>query len=120
MSRYFFSGGIMPGDGLFSRFCKHLSVTKQWRWSGSHYSRTSEDWLANMDRQRDSIMQIMIETYGKAESLRWFNRWRIFFLAVSELFNTQQGQQWWVSHYLFEKTDATIPASSKLVSAKAE
>jgi cyclopropane-fatty-acyl-phospholipid synthase len=31
----------------------------------------------------------------------WWQRWRLFLLSVEELFAYDQGQQWWVSHYLF-------------------
>ena len=102
MSRYFFSGGIMPGDNLLSRFTDHLKIQKQWRWSGTNYHRTSEQWLNNMDRNQAEVISIFETTYGQ-DAKQWFHRWRLFFLAVSELFNTDSGQQWWVSHYLFEK-----------------
>ena len=103
MSRYFFSGGIMPCDDLPLRFQEHLKFSKLWRWSGKHYERTANAWLKNMDRRREQIWPILEKTYGKDEALRWWVRWRIFFIACAELFGYDNGQQWWVSHYLFER-----------------
>ena len=102
MGRYFFTGGIMPSDGLPARFQEHLRLCRQWRWDGRHYARTSEAWLANLDRRRDAVLPILMEAYGPVEARRWFHRWRMFFLAVAELFAYEQGRQWWVGHYLFE------------------
>jgi cyclopropane-fatty-acyl-phospholipid synthase len=55
-----------------------------------------------MDAQRAKLMPLFEEVYG-AEAALWWNRWRLFFLSVAELFGYRRGQQWWVSHYLFEK-----------------
>jgi cyclopropane-fatty-acyl-phospholipid synthase len=103
MSRYFFSGGIMPCDDLPLRFQEHLKFSKLWRWSGKHYERTANAWLRNMDRRRELIWPILEKTYGEGEALRWWVRWRLFFIACAELFGHENGQQWWVSHYLFER-----------------
>ncbi len=101
MSRYFFSGGMMPSDALPFSFSEHLRIINRWRWSGRHYQRTADAWLANMDLRRDRIEPILESVYG-AEARRWWVRWRLFFMACSELFGYANGQEWWVSHYLFE------------------
>jgi len=103
MSRYFFSGGIMPGNELFSQYQDDLQLREQWKWHGTHYQRTCEAWLRNMDRNRDLIMPLLKATYGEDQAIRWFNRWRMFYLACSELFGFRGGEEWWVSHYLFSK-----------------
>ena len=103
MSRYFFSGGIMPGNDLFSEYQDDLRLQDQWKWDGTHYQRTCEAWLQNMDRNRNGIMPLLQATYGENQATRWFNRWRMFYLACSELFGYRDGEEWWVSHYLFEK-----------------
>jgi len=101
MSRHFFSGGIMPSADLALRFPRDLDLLARWQWSGTHYERTANAWLANMDRQRSRIMPIMEATYGAAAAAQWFQRWRIFFMACAELFGHDGGREWLVGHYLF-------------------
>jgi len=103
MSRYFFSGGIMPSDNLPLHFQSHLKFQQRWRWNGSHYARTAEAWLQNMDANKANIWPILEQTYGIDQAGIWWGRWRIFFMACAELFAYDNGQQWWVSHYLFER-----------------
>lgn len=103
MSRYFFSGGIMPSNHLFSYFAKGFSLREQRIFKGTHYHLTAEHWLRNMDSHRSAIEKIFSGVYGKSNVKRWINYWRVFFLAVSELFRTRGGEEWNVSHYLFER-----------------
>lgn len=106
MAEYFFSGGMMPSDELFLHYQNDLKLQKRWRWNGQHYHKTCEAWLKKQDEQRDQVLPILAETYGKDQAQLWFQRWRMFFLACSELFAYRGGNEWWVSHYLFERPTA--------------
>ena len=102
MGRYFFTGGMMPSENMLSQFNRHMTVVEQWRWDGTHYQRTSEAWLANLDAHRRQILPILAATYGRDEARRWLHRWRLFFLAVAELFGYANGTEWFVSHSLLQ------------------
>lgn len=108
MSRNFFTGGIMPSEGLFSQFQRDLELKRTWRVDGTHYQRTSEDWLANLDRRRPEVLEVLGRAYGRAEAGRWAQRWRMFFLACAEVFGFRGGAEWGVAHYLFERRE-TFP-----------
>ena len=103
MTRYFFTGGIMPSETLFANFQDDLTLDRQWWVDGRHYEKTSNHWLAGMDAQRDTLMPLLLETYGADKAAVWFQRWRMFYLAVAELFGYEQGREWGVGHYLFSK-----------------
>lgn len=103
MSRHFFSGGIMPSADLPLRFADHLSIDKRWHWNGTHYARTCQAWLDNMDKNEEAIMPILADCYGEQGAALWWQRWRIFFMACGELFDYDDGHEWYVGHYLFKK-----------------
>jgi cyclopropane-fatty-acyl-phospholipid synthase len=104
MSKYFFTGGIMPSDDLMFYFNDDLVVEKYWQVSGAHYGKTSEAWLANMDAHKKEIMPLFEATYGKDQAVKWWVYWRLFYMACAELWNFNNGDEWLVSHYLFHKT----------------
>lgn len=103
MSKYFFTGGIMPSDNLLLYFNEQFSVEQHWHVSGKHYSKTSEAWLNNMDKHKAQILPLFEETYGKQHALKWWVYWRIFYMACAELWGYNNGEEWMVSHYLFNK-----------------
>jgi cyclopropane-fatty-acyl-phospholipid synthase len=80
-----------------------LRIAEHWQVDGTHYSRTSEHWLENMDRHRADIEPIFNTVYGKAELRRWWVYWRVFFMSCAELWGYDKGREWMVSHYLFAK-----------------
>jgi cyclopropane-fatty-acyl-phospholipid synthase len=99
MARHFFTGGIMPSEDLPRLYDSHLEVVEQWRVNGLHYSRTLEAWLAAIDAHREQLMGLFEMTYN-GDAGRWFARWRMFFMACSELFSFGGGNEWYVSHTL--------------------
>jgi cyclopropane-fatty-acyl-phospholipid synthase len=106
MGRTFFTGGMMPSDDLIFHVQKHFTVEKHWRISGRHYRKTADAWLANMDARRGEILPILNDVYGQKAAAVWFQRWRIFFMACSELWGYAHGREWMVSHYRLKKTAA--------------
>ena len=104
MSKHFFSGGTMPADELFLRISGSLELETRWRWSGIHYAKTSECWLENLDRNQSEVLELFKNEMNPEQAKRTFHRWRIFFLACAETFGFANGQEWWVSHYLFRKS----------------
>ncbi|KAF0096179.1 MAG: cyclopropane-fatty-acyl-phospholipid synthase [Puniceicoccaceae bacterium 5H] len=104
MAHYFFTGGTMPSDDLLLRFQEDLLVEGHWRVNGRHYARTLEAWLHRHDQAKSRILPLFEQTYGsETEARLWFQRWRMFYLACSELFNFRDGWQWHVSHYRFTR-----------------
>ena len=103
MGRYFFTGGLMPARDTLLYFQNNLSIERQWSFSGSHYKKTAEAWLSNLDEYRKPIINLFNRIYGPDEGQLWVQRWRMFFMACSELFGYEDGEQWIVAHYRFEK-----------------
>jgi cyclopropane-fatty-acyl-phospholipid synthase len=102
MSKYFFTGGTMPSDKLFYHYDNLFKVVKHYKVNGVHYSKTAEAWLDKADENKKEIMDLFKRHYGK-DAKKWYEYWRIFFMACSELWKFDNGNEWFVSHYLMEK-----------------
>jgi cyclopropane-fatty-acyl-phospholipid synthase len=98
LSRHFFTGGMMPSDDLLRRVDAPFRVAAHHTVSGTHYSRTARLWRENLESRRSEAMAVLRRTYGR-DAARWFQRWRLFYLACEELFGYDAGREWVVSHH---------------------
>ncbi|VVD76313.1 cyclopropane-fatty-acyl-phospholipid synthase [Pandoraea capi] len=102
MSRHFFTGGTMPSADLLLHFQDDLRIANLWWLDGRHYARTANDWLQSLDASRAQTLPMLQGGYGAKARIQ-FQRWRMFYMAVAELFGYANGREWGVGHYLFEK-----------------
>lgn len=103
MARHFFTGGLMPSHDLLLHFAGDLAVEDHWVVNGTHYAKTLEAWLVEMDHNEDEIMAMFGDAYPSDDARMWWHRWRLFNLACAELFAYDGGQEWHVSHHRFVK-----------------
>jgi cyclopropane-fatty-acyl-phospholipid synthase len=95
IAKYFFTGGMMPSADLPLHFQKNLECVEKWEVNGTHYQKTAEAWLGNMDRNQEAILNVL----GQKQ----FAYWRVFFMTCAQLFGYRNGHEWLVCHYLFRK-----------------
>ena len=68
-----------------------------------------------MDANKDQIIPIFRDTYGPDQVDKWWGYWRIFFMSCAELWGYNDGEEWIVSHYLFEKSNTNrVTSRTKL------
>lgn len=100
MAGTFFTGGMMPSTSLIPAAAGANFHTEQSWWiDGTHYSRTLEAWLLRMDRADELVREVLEPVYGVDLEL-WIQRWRMFFMACSQMFRYRDGTEWGISHHL--------------------
>jgi cyclopropane-fatty-acyl-phospholipid synthase len=109
MARHFFTGGIMPSEPLLPSAAAATFDVEERAWvDGSHYARTAEAWLSNLDGRRDSALRVLADAYGAGEARKRLRRWRVFFIACAELFAYDGDRHWGVAHYRFAPKRARV------------
>lgn len=103
ISKHFSSGGLMPSSDTLLHFQDDLKIVRRWHVDGTHYAQTCNAWLEKADQHRHEIIDVFKVNSNETEAKIQLQRWRMFFMACSELFGYKNGTEWMVAHYLFEK-----------------
>ena len=91
----------MPSADLPLRFQEHLRLEQYDAVSGVHYAKTCNDWLATMDGNASSVLEVLAGSDHPDPAPIQMQRWRMFFMACAELFAFDGGNEWHVGHYRF-------------------
>ena len=110
MAKHFFSGGVMPAFDLPTKFESHLSVISQWQVNGFNYARTLRAWLERIDSNKNAVISALSAGSNPTNPTIQFQRWRLFLMACEELFAYNGGEDWFVGHYLCEKSSDCLRA----------
>ena len=107
MGKHFLKGKIVPEHSIIKSLDKvigkSLEPEAEYKVNGRHYSKTAEAWLMLLDSEKARIIKLLEQAYGKEQAKLWFNRWRVYFLMLSEAFRMREGTEWFVSHYLLKR-----------------
>jgi hypothetical protein len=69
----------------------------------SSLSSCSDAWLKKLDKNLTSIVSMFNDVYGESLAKKTLVYWRTFFLAFSEMFGYNDGEEWMITHILLQK-----------------
>ncbi|MEX1220457.1 MAG: cyclopropane-fatty-acyl-phospholipid synthase family protein [Solirubrobacterales bacterium] len=104
-SNRFFTAGTMPSHDLMLHFQQHFDVENRWAVSGTHYARTADAWLGQLDSNRAEAHRILSGGRSGRDADEAVAIWRVFLIAVRETWACGNGEEWIVSHYLLKPED---------------
>jgi cyclopropane-fatty-acyl-phospholipid synthase len=96
----FFTAGLMPSHELLHHFEDDLLVQQRWAVSGTHYARTLQAWLNNLDNHREGLLEVLDQAgYSRPRARALLSAWRLFLISTDEIWASDRGNRWLVSHY---------------------
>lgn len=103
----FFTAGLMPSHELLPHFQSDLVLQDEWIVPGTHYARTLQAWLAQLDARADEALSVL-RASGRSESQarRLLATWRLFLISTDVIWRYRRGNRWLVSHYLLAPRSA--------------
>lgn len=102
MAKHFFKDGLMPSEDTLLFFLDDFKLNTRWRVNGEQYAATCYAWLKNLFDNQTAIIEIF-EPHYQEDAYLQFQYWHLFFRACAQLFEYNNGNEWFVSHYLLDK-----------------
>ena len=116
----FFTAGLMPSHELLHHFEDDLLVQQRWAVSGTHYARTLQAWLTNLDANREPLLAVLEEAgYSRSGARALLGAWRLFLISTDEIWASNSGNNWLVSHYRLAPRGASVTQPTVAPSAAA-
>jgi cyclopropane-fatty-acyl-phospholipid synthase len=110
----FFTAGLMPSHELIHHFQDDLLVQQRWSEPGTHYARTLKAWLANLDANREALLDVLVRAgHSPSEALARLGGWRLFLISTEEIWGSNSGDSWMVSHYRLAPRGETATATAQ-------
>nr|5KN4_A Chain A, Pavine N-methyltransferase [Thalictrum flavum subsp. glaucum]5KN4_B Chain B, Pavine N-methyltransferase [Thalictrum flavum subsp. glaucum]5KOC_A Chain A, Pavine N-methyltransferase [Thalictrum flavum subsp. glaucum]5KOC_B Chain B, Pavine N-methyltransferase [Thalictrum flavum subsp. glaucum]5KOK_A Chain A, Pavine N-methyltransferase [Thalictrum flavum subsp. glaucum]5KOK_B Chain B, Pavine N-methyltransferase [Thalictrum flavum subsp. glaucum]5KPG_A Chain A, Pavine N-methyltransfer len=105
-TEYIFPSGtlVMSSSSILLYFQEDVSVVNHWTLSGKHPSLGFKQWLKRLDDNIDEVKEIFESFYGsKEKAMKFITYWRVFCIAHSQMYSTNNGEEWMLSQVLFKK-----------------
>lgn len=102
LAKHFFGGQVVPNEETLLYFDKDFQIEQRWRVPSQHMRRTCQAWLERMNTGKRELFAAFKQQYGK-DAKKYWRYWRSFFIASDEIFAFKNGEEWFVTHYLFRK-----------------
>jgi cyclopropane-fatty-acyl-phospholipid synthase len=107
----FFTGGLMPSHELIARFQDEMALERSWAIPGTHYARTLRAWLERLDGNASELERVLVDSgVSRREARATLGRWRLFLISTSEMWASDRGNRWMISHYRMSPRDRVSPA----------
>ncbi|XP_024532291.1 (S)-coclaurine N-methyltransferase isoform X1 [Selaginella moellendorffii] len=97
------TGNRMLADALPLYFQDDFVILDHWRVNGTHQGRSCEAWMRNLDAKFDQVSALFAKAYGEDNASKRLAGFRSNLLLGAEMFSYNNGQEWFVSHKLFQK-----------------
>jgi cyclopropane-fatty-acyl-phospholipid synthase len=95
----FFTAGLMPSHDLIAHFQEHMLLEHTWALPGTHYARTLDAWLSQLDQNRAQALALLSAGRSRRQARTLLAGWRLFLISTRAMWQAHAGNHWLVSHY---------------------